>query len=230
MPIQPNQVVGGSSPRGRGKRIRSVLHRDFDRLIPARAGKTSPRRSCAAGRGAHPRAGGENATLLALSTWADGSSPRGRGKPTNIEPTTVEYGLIPARAGKTHDWRVLHGGRAAHPRAGGENLMPVLSQLGETGSSPRGRGKHQVRWRHQEHSRLIPARAGKTIDDGLHKVHRRAHPRAGGENARVGRGAGSLAGSSPRGRGKPHRRDHQPRRRGLIPARAGKTRGHVWRR
>ena len=52
---------------------------------------------------------------------AIGSSPRGRGKRTLRVRDSGEFGLIPARAGKTPAivlpvvmWR-------AHPRAGGEN-------------------------------------------------------------------------------------------------------------
>ena len=50
----------GSSPRGRGKRRRSREATRTDRLIPARAGKTSVGTARRAGRRAHPRAGGEN--------------------------------------------------------------------------------------------------------------------------------------------------------------------------
>ena len=80
-PSSPRSARGwGSSPRGRGKhRIerREVVVR---RLIPARAGKTSPGRRSPPGRPAHPRAGGENyKDTLGLHTPL-GSSPRGRGK------------------------------------------------------------------------------------------------------------------------------------------------------
>ena len=83
---------------------------------------------------AHPRAGGENQAAADARTPDTGSSPRGRGKPTATLDDWRVGGLIPARAGKTHD--VVHlrmPGRAhprpaarpyrvrAHPRAGGEN-------------------------------------------------------------------------------------------------------------
>ena len=50
-----------------------------------------------------------------------------------------------------------------------------------------------------------------------------AHPRVGGENARLNFGVCVFAGSSPRGRGKRSRRRHRPQSRRLIPAWAGKT-------
>ena len=71
--------------------------------------------------------------------------------------------------------------------------------------------------------RLIPARAGKTPSSRPRSTERRAHPRAGGENAGPRGGVDLGAGSSPRGRGKraaTSRGRTSPR---LIPARAGKT-------
>ena len=70
------------------------------------------------------------------------------------------------------------------------------------GSSPRGRGKLDAVPQEARPGRLIPARAGKTVQGSLHCVQGRAHPRAGGENRRR-RGEGlEVVGSSPRGRGK----------------------------
>ena len=51
-----------------------------------------------------------------------GSSPRGRGKRTSVLGTSLLSGLIPARAGKTHEVAEAYKARWAHPRAGGENF------------------------------------------------------------------------------------------------------------
>ena len=51
--------TGGSSPRGRGKPPTSGGPRQVERLIPARAGKTTARISARAASRAHPRAGGK---------------------------------------------------------------------------------------------------------------------------------------------------------------------------
>ena len=113
----------------------------------------------------------------------------------------------------------------------------------QAGSSPRGRGKRQIDTPASRRRGLIPARAGKTCR--CRHPHRAApaHPRAGGENPGAwwlpvvaggssprGRGKPSvsgdghfLSGSSPRGRGKRSGRRRRRARRGLIPARAGKT-------
>ena len=71
---------GGSSPRGRGKRLTRVSVSVIVGLIPAWAGKTLcpawQRRCCRA----HPRVGGENPNAWQTHLSLSGSSPRGRGK------------------------------------------------------------------------------------------------------------------------------------------------------
>ena len=78
--------------------------------------------------------------------------------------------------------------------------------------------------RHPSVRGLIPARAGKTRTPAPMRAARWAHPRACGENVVMRLGPGKLAGSSPRVRGKPHGPVLSGQERGLIPARAGKTR------
>ena len=52
--------AGGSSPRGRGKRVHAPGWRAHVRLIPAWAGKTTTIRWSSWPGAAHPRVGGEN--------------------------------------------------------------------------------------------------------------------------------------------------------------------------
>ena len=133
-------------------------------------------------------------------------------------------GLIPAWAGKTPGIRLSLVLLRAHPRVGGENAFWRWACVGQSGSSPRGRGKlHQLTNRIKAGG-LIPAWAGKTgRARGQHK-NRTAHPRVGGENVVLRQLSGVQAGSSPRGRGKRPACRGWGRRRGLIPAWAGKTR------
>ena len=51
--------------------------------------------------GAHPRVCGENVADATVESLYDGSSPRVRGKPRDIEKAFLTGGLIPACAGKT---------------------------------------------------------------------------------------------------------------------------------
>ena len=121
MPGGAGALSCGSSPRGRGKLVGLAVVVGGGRLIPARAGKTrlrlrrpigwrahpraggenhrSPRRR--ADDWAHPRAGGENTGDIEDAVREAGSSPRGRGKPHELQAIPHLAGLIPARAGKT---------------------------------------------------------------------------------------------------------------------------------
>ena len=181
------------------------------------------RRQAWLGQSAHPRVGGENQRRVGRRELPVGSSPRGRGK-RQVEPDRCAWRrLIPAWAGKTsHDGRDDQRPRA-HPRVGGENLMP--SQTLETicGSSPRGRGKLILSTDRESQLGLIPARTGKTYGRTASVPSSTAHPRAGGENDPSSLSSTGLFGSSPRGRGKRHRLPDPHEGAGLIPARAGKT-------
>ena len=155
---------------------------------------------------------------------AQGSSPRGRGKPFQAHPRTPIQRLIPAWAGKTALSALTCAVGSAHPRVGGEN--PVASGLRRTtfGSSPRGRGKRRRHRRRGGARGLIPAWAGKTSKQPREHNQPLAHPRVGGENRPSATAARKPSGSSPRGRGKPGCPPDVWYRPGLIPAWAGKTR------
>ena len=131
--------------------------------------------------------------------------------------------LIPARAGKTLATTNNTLPVEAHPRAGGENLQDIFDLVSAAGSSPRGRGKPVGIDTCQRVPGLIPARAGKTLPCWVPLCSYSAHPRAGGENARIAHQPYSRNGSSPRGRGKLGEGQGQHGQTGLIPARAGKT-------
>ena len=92
------------------------------------------------------------------------------------------------------------------------------------GSSPLARGKPRSSVRSGVTWGLIPARAGKTIGEVAEVVADGAHPRSRGENLQTWGGKISRKGSSPLARGKRKPTLPAARCRGLIPARAGKTR------
>ena len=119
--------VTGSSPRMRGKRVKSCSVIMRVRLIPAHAGKTDGARWIHHRPWAHPRACGENGALPATGMSVEGSSPRMRGK--RIFALWIENpaGLIPAHAGKTAYSQALDHTHTAHPRACGENTMLTVS-------------------------------------------------------------------------------------------------------
>ena len=152
----------GSSPRGRGKLWVGRTAVRAGRLIPAWAGKTYDDATLPGAEEAHPRVGGENARAFAGSDWQDGSSPRGRGKPTPPVQSPRGTRLIPAWAGKTGVGTGVGVGVWAHPRVGGENDSKPAVRLYAEGSSPRGRGKLSRVVVALRLTRLIPAWAGKT--------------------------------------------------------------------
>ena len=146
--------------------------------------------------------GGENGVQKVEDGSDEGSSPRGRGKPVEAELRVADRGLIPAWAGKTLQHAPPRAGAAAHPRVGGENASARSRCDSTSGSSPRGRGKLVVARAALEGARLIPAWAGKTKAAQHGICQGRAHPRVGGENDDDHTHIPSVAGSSPRGRGK----------------------------
>ena len=214
---------GGSSPRVRGKLANQLNPHIRPRLIPACAGKTPRGPGYRGGSPAHPRVCGENQRGFHNTDAVAGSSPRVRGKPEGGGLGGDRVRLIPACAGKTDGTATESAPTRAHPRVCGENVRPFAGALRVQGSSPRVRGKRDLRQVLLCRVRLIPARAGKTTRRRPVSPSPPAHPRACGENVLAASSASSTPGSSPRVRGKRHRRRVVSIRVGLIPARAGKT-------
>ena len=149
----------------RGKRSSPAKRGSFLGLIPAHAGKTAR-----FGRGdsryrAQPRACGENLIGLGADLASMGSSPRMRGKPLGVVAACGQSGLIPAHAGKTCQVILLCVSSQAHPRACGENMAPRQPITLIMGSSPRMRGKRRPSRSTRRRRGLIPAHAGKTVED-----------------------------------------------------------------
>ena len=105
----------------------------------------------------------------------------------------------------------------------GENDLLCSSGGGKQGSSPHARGKRPVYISRKDPEGLIPACAGKTLEEPDFQALRKAHPRMRGENFSPTNVGFFFPGSSPHARGK----RGLPRRVllvvGLIPACAGKT-------
>ena len=173
---------------------------------------------------AHPRSRGENRPQRDQELRRRGSSPLTRGKLLQVAEGERVHGLIPAHAGKTQASARVALTVRAHPRSRGENRPPILRPRAQDGSSPLTRGKRNGIREDITSAGLIPAHAGKTSCFPRMDRTNRAHPRSRGENAYFDWIASIDEGSSPLTRGK-HRTHRLPgRRRGLIPAHAGKTR------
>ena len=214
----------GSSPLTRGKLACFGRADAFPGLIPTHAGKTELPRSAGSHHWAHPRSCGENLPASWSMEVPPGSSPLMRGKLALLGVVLHSVGLIPAHAGNTKTRALSPGLRAAHPRSCGENFFRMIASYLLTGSSPLMQGKPNRGVPGHPRARLIPTHAGKTWCASARPQRSRAHPRSCGENAVMARTVRSSMGSSPLTRGKPEHAGRNLRRRGLIPAHAGKTR------
>ena len=160
--VRPTPSKSGSSPRVRGKSATCAGGCTPRGLIPACAGKIGPRTPPPESGSAHPRVCGENGSWALGSTFADGSSPRVRGKYALGGDRTLDRGLIPACAGKIYSPALERIMSPAHPRVCGENSRRASSTAAGFGSSPRVRGKQWNRPGIKPRAGLIPACAGKT--------------------------------------------------------------------
>ena len=175
-------VRTGSSPRMRGK-LRVERGRDDKiRIIPAHAGQTHGRRYMADRTPDHPRACGANKGAFAQTLSADGSSPRMRGKPEHRHPGHGHRRIIPAHAGQTSPHAIMPPRSTDHPRACGANGSMTCAFRSCSGSSPRMRGKHDLRQQPRRKLRIIPAHAGQTDLPAGRAIESADHPRACGAN------------------------------------------------
>ena len=132
--------------------------------------------------------------------------------------------IIPARAGFTRRSRSSPPARGDHPRSRGVYDGARRRLVVGGGSSPLARGLHEAYREYLNERRIIPARAGFTLNPPELVSHEWDHPRSRGVYRDISWKNPLAAGSSPLARGL-HAAAHHPRvRRGIIPARAGFTR------
>jgi hypothetical protein len=110
-------------------------------------------------------------------------------------------GISPARAGSTRSSPERSGSRWDQPRACGEHIIHMLSELAELGSPPRVRGAPGAAARCGAVDGINPARAGSTQPRPTPATPSRDQPRAGGEHVSEHPRARVPPGSIPRGRG-----------------------------
>ena len=213
----------GSSPLARGGPIGSGARRPRLGLIPARAGRTKECAAAPTRRGAHPRSRGADFAGLPgmFADW--GSSPLARGGRIPVRRIARTPGLIPARAGRTVAASGYVREHGAHPRSRGADQRMCRSPHAARGSSPLARGGPARRARDGGAGGLIPARAGRTALLAEADAVDRAHPRSRGADWVTVWCRRCARGSSPLARGGPLAALAARSRRGLIPARAGRT-------
>ena len=216
--------VHGSSPLARGLRVVLDPLVDGVGIIPARAGFTwrSPARSATAD---HPRSRGVYMMCDNEMTNGVGSSPLARGLRQQVLPRPRRDGIIPARAGFTCARPTARDTRWDHPRSRGVYPIARRPNLTASGSSPLARGLLEPSGRLRNAPGIIPARAGFTPTPMRRRLWSRDHPRSRGVYPPIRPTSLLMCGSSPLARGLPAaERGCQPHE-GIIPARAGFTRG-----
>ena len=211
-------------PRSRGVYYPSCVFATHPcRIIPARAGFTSSRRSPTPPGWDHPRSRGVYRLVRAPLKASRGSSPLARGLLDGRRRRRGHHGIIPARAGFTSRPTARAPATADHPRSRGVYLTPTRLRDFRPGSSPLARGLHRSGRRGRSWRGIIPARAGFTPDAPHQSPCGRDHPRSRGVY-RAARSRRSVqGGSSPLARGLPSTSSVPNSTTGIIPARAGFT-------
>ena len=156
----------GLSPRGRGNLTTYRPRTNFQRSIPAWAGKPAMSCSMAMPKWVYPRVGGETDPAVWEAANPGGLSPRGRGNLDEANLQALCRRSIPAWAGKPASPPARSTTTTVYPRVGGETLEQVIRQPCAAGLSPRGRGNRQPVGALPQVSRSIPAWAGKPPSSG----------------------------------------------------------------
>ena len=146
-----------------------------------------------------------------------------RGKQTLRDGQAIGVRIIPAHAGQTLAYYKPLQLPSDHPRACGANSALRPSNILQSGSSPRMRGKRRCQLSQMARDRIIPAHAGQTCGGRRGPACSADHPRACGANVGVDVSDAFGCGSSPRMRGKRLHKRHRGKPVRIIPAHAGQT-------
>ena len=179
-PAANARMEPGSSPLARGLPRERAYRRDPHRIIPARAGFTTPTTPAPRPTGDHPRSRGVYRHWACEPQLGRGSSPLARGLQTDLGLVGELAGIIPARAGFTRRRDQGSVGRSDHPRSRGVYDPLTAYDCHEAGSSPLARGLPPAHRCAREDSGIIPARAGFTTSERKTTMKTTDHPRSRG--------------------------------------------------
>ena len=197
----------GSSPLARGLPHGCRAQQGPSRIIPARAGFTLGCGHLVQDNADHPRSRGVYGKSFMEAGQEGGSSPLARGlRPSHSSPGRAP-GIIPARAGFTSSGGTTSAPPRDHPRSRGVYDGMPPARIFVSGSSPLARGLPRV--------------------TAVGVEFRRDHPRSRGVYEVGVEVVGDLPGSSPLARGLRPVKRRGGSLGGIIPARAGVTRGRT---
>ena len=152
----------GSSPLARGLRHLDRERPGRRRIIPARAGFTTPGPGASRTEADHPRSRGVYLGGVPRRRISGGSSPLARGLLIGAAHGAPHYRIIPARAGFTHQRHSVSLPSTDHPRSRGVYPRRHSAPVRLAGSSPLARGLRDGREQAESGEGIIPARAGFT--------------------------------------------------------------------
>ena len=152
----------GSSPLARGLRSTPEQQGPRSRIIPARAGFTSPATTRGPIRSDHPRSRGVYDRRFCAASISAGSSPLARGLRPACRRRGRRQRIIPARAGFTLRHRPGGYEHWDHPRSRGVYPPGHAQAPPACGSSPLARGLPSPLVTEPTSKGIIPARAGFT--------------------------------------------------------------------
>ena len=157
------RAAKGSSPLARGLQHGHVHFEGEFRIIPARAGFTLASCMILTYLRDHPRSRGVYALRRRRLPGDAGSSPLARGLRVQHVPVPLAVRIIPARAGFTAITVSPYVLIPDHPRSRGVYSPESTPVQGKDGSSPLARGLRLTTRQRGVAERIIPARAGFTI-------------------------------------------------------------------
>ena len=149
----------------------------------------------------YPRACGGTITAEVATLAETGLSPRLRGNPLGIAPSSSCPGSIPAPAGEPSDGREIQRKARVYPRACGGTAQSTLSVTLTNGLSPRLRGNLRLTAPGSRFPRSIPAPAGEPGSGPASWCRASVYPRACGGTMNALVPISRATGLSPRLRG-----------------------------
>ena len=192
--------------------------------IPAYAGKPQTGSIEGAREAVYPRVCGETGHACGSGDGAHGLSPRMRGNPYHPQAGFGAVGSIPAYAGKPAGGTPRLPGDTVYPRVCGETPVMHSVDVAQAGLSPRMRGNLRKIGKPGCGLGSIPAYAGKPCSASRSRRRSRVYPRVCGETRVMAGRWRRWTGLSPRMRGNQRPKLPAVRKRGSIPAYAGKPR------
>ena len=160
----PSPAITGSSPLARGLRRHRPGRSQPGRIIPARAGFTGNGFVVCQFVKDHPRSRGVYWMHDGSSNSEKGSSPLARGLPGPGGAGQFPVRIIPARAGFTLRSANFALETQDHPRSRGVYPDDLVIFASPEGSSPLARGLRRKSRHPRRIIRIIPARAGFTVN------------------------------------------------------------------